>query len=344
MIKVGIIGATGYTGVELVRLLSTHSKVCLHAMTSRGDAGIKVGHYFRSLEGVTDLKFVTPDDPTLDECDVVFFATPHGVAMKDAMRFLERGAKVIDLSADFRLQDPAVFKRWYGIDHTAQDLLKSAVYGVPELYRDSIRNASLVANPGCYPTITQLGFAPFLKAGVIDPHSLIADCKSGVSGAGRKAELGLIYCEVAESFKAYGINGHRHHSEMVQELNKIVPSSLTFTPHLVPMNRGMFATLYAKLNTQMSLDDLQAILLSAYKNEPFIKVLGVNQQPESRSVKGSNNIQYSISLPETALNQLVILGAQDNLVKGSAGQAIQNMNIMCGFNENEGLKQIALIP
>lgn len=344
MIKIGIIGATGYTGLELVRLLNTHSKVRIHAMTSRGDVGKKVCHYFRSLEGVTDLQFISPDDPTLAECDVIFFATPHGVAMKDAQRFLAQGIKIIDLSADFRLNDPDVFKRWYGIDHTAQDLLKSAVYGVPELNRDLIKKASLVANPGCYPTITQLGFAPFLKAGVIDPHSLIADCKSGVSGAGRKAELGLMYCEVAESFKAYGINGHRHHSEMVQELSKITPCSLTFTPHLVPMNRGMFATLYAKLSMSMCLEDLQEILLNAYKDESFIKVLDVNQQPETRSVRGTNNIHYSISLPETAHNQLIILGAQDNLVKGAAGQAIQNMNIMCGFNEDEGLKQIALIP
>ncbi|GBU09119.1 N-acetyl-gamma-glutamyl-phosphate reductase [Gammaproteobacteria bacterium] len=342
MLKVGIVGATGYTGVELVRLLKTHQHVKLHAMSSRSETGTLVSDYFRNLEGHCDLKFTALDSLDLQECDIIFFATPHGVAMDRAPALLALGKKIIDLSADFRIQDVQLFKKWYGIEHSCPDLLKTAVYGLPEHNRARIKNASLIANPGCYPTIIGLGLTPFLKANVIDPKSLIADCKSGVSGAGRKAELGMIYCEVADSFKAYGVKGHRHHPEVTQELQKInADSKLTFMPHLVPMNRGMFATLYAKLNQDISLEKLQQILVNTYQNEPFIKILPPNSQPETRFVRGSNQIQYSINIHS---DQLVILGAQDNLVKGAAGQAIQNMNIMCDFPENAGLELIGIIP
>jgi len=279
----------------------------------------------------------------LAACDVVFYATPNGIAMKQVPELLARGVKVIDLAADFRLKDPAVWQQWYGMPHACPDLLAEAVYGLPEVNREAIKSARLVANPGCYPTAVQLGFLPLLSAGVIDAGSLIADAASGVSGAGRKAEITSLLCESSESLKAYGVSGHRHLPEIRQGLNAAagLPVGLTFVPHLAPMIRGIHATLYARLTKPV--DDLQALFESAYVNEPFVDVMPAGSLPETRSVKGANTCRLAVYQPQGG-DTVVVLSVIDNLVKGAAGQAVQNMNLMCGFDEQAGLSHIALMP
>ena len=343
LIKVGIIGGTGYTGVELLRLLAQHPYVHVSAVTSRGEAGVSLADYFPSLRGhYDDLKFTSPEDANLEQCDVIFFATPHGVAMRDAKKLLNQDIKIIDLSADFRLQSTELFQQYYNMEHTEAELLKKAVYGLPELHRANIKTANLVANPGCYPTVVQLGLIPFLAANMIKPDVIIADCKSGVSGAGRKAELGLLFSELNDNFKAYGIKQHRHHPEIEQGLHAYNTNThIIFTPHLVPMIRGMFATLYASMTQDFTLDELQNCIESFYKNEPFIDILAPYSMPDTRSVRGANKLRLSIA-PKG--NQLIILGVQDNLVKGASGQAIQNMNIMFDFPETMGLMNLPLQP
>jgi N-acetyl-gamma-glutamyl-phosphate reductase len=345
MIKVGIVGGTGYTGVELLRLLAVHPQAQLTAITSRKEDGLPVADMYPSLRGRVDLAFSAPDKADLAQCDVVFFATPHGVAMAQAPELLAKGVKVIDLAADFRIKDRAVFEKTYKIDHTAPELLEQAVYGLVELNREAIKGANLIANPGCYPTTMQIGFAPLLKAGVIDAGNLIADCKSGVSGAGRKAEIGILFSEASDSFKAYGVAGHRHTPETSAQLQRFTSDkvSLVFTPHLVPMIRGMHSTLYGKLTKDISNEELQKLFEDAYAGEKFIDVMPFGSHPETRTTKGSNMLRLAVHRPDNG-NTVIVLVVQDNLVKGASGQAVQCMNLMFGLEESLGLDTIALLP
>lgn len=342
MIKVGIVGGTGYTGVELLRLLAGHSDVRVVAITSRKEAGMPVAEMFPSLRGSYDLCFSDPASAGLNQCDVVFFATPNGIAMEQAAALLDAGVRVIDLAADFRIKDVAEWERWYGMKHAAPSLIAEAVYGLPEVNREQIKQAQLIANPGCYPTAVQLGFIPLLKAGVIDPKYLIADAKSGVSGAGRKAEVHSLLAEAGDNFKAYGVAGHRHLPEISQGLANVnnSPVGLTFVPHLTPMIRGIHATLYGRLNKDV---DVQALFEQHYANEPFVDVLPAGSHPETRSVRGANVCRIAVHRPQGG-DMVVVLSVIDNLVKGAAGQAIQNMNIMFGFPENRGLTSLPLLP
>jgi N-acetyl-gamma-glutamyl-phosphate reductase len=343
MIDIAIVGGTGYTGVELLRLLAQHPEANVVAITSRKDAGTRVAQMFPSLRGRYDLAFCEPQQAALDRCDVVFFATPHGVAMSQARELVGAGTRIIDLAADFRLGDPAVFERWYKMPHACPELLEEAVYGIPEINRDAIRKARIVANPGCYPTTVQLGFLPLVEAGLVDTQHLIADCKSGVSGAGRKAELSLSYCETADNFAAYGVAGHRHWPEILQGLNRASrePVRLTFTPHLTPIIRGILATLYAPLRDRDA--DLQALYEKRYAGEPFVDVMPPGSLPDTRSVRGSNMLRIAVHRPPDSDLALVI-AVEDNLVKGAAGQAIQNMNLMFGLPETTGLQAPPLLP
>ena len=345
MIKVGIVGGTGYTGVELLRLLAAHPDVQLSAITSRKEDGVPVADMFPSLRGHVALAFSAPDKADLRQCDVVFFATPHGVAMAQAPALLAAGVKVIDLAADFRLKDQATFETWYKIAHSAPELLEQAVYGLPELNREAIRSATLVANPGCYPTTMQLGFYPLLKAGLVDAGSLIADAKSGVSGAGRKAEIGALFSEASDNFKAYGVSGHRHTPETTAQLQRYTGQkvALVFTPHLVPMIRGMHATLYARLTSPIDNVALQALFEEQYKDDAFVDVMPFGSHPETRSTRGSNMLRLALHRP-AGTDMVVILVVQDNLVKGASGQAVQCMNLMFNLPETTGLQQIALLP
>lgn len=342
MIKAGIVGGTGYTGVELLRLLSMHPQVELHAITSRADAGTPVSQMFPSLRGFLDISFTHPDTANLEACDVVFFATPNGIAMQQARALLDAGVRVIDLAADFRIKDVKVWEKWYGMTHACPDLIAHAVYGLPEINREEIKQARLIANPGCYPTAVQLGFIPLLEAGLVDAASLIADAKSGVSGAGRKAEVGILFSEAGDNFKAYGVAGHRHLPEIRQGLSLVSQGEvgLTFVPHLTPMIRGIHATLYARLKTKT---DLQALFEQRYANEPFVDVMPAGSLPETRSVRGSNHCRIALHRPQDG-DIVVVLSVIDNLVKGAAGQAIQNMNIMFGLPEATALNIVPLLP
>lgn len=345
MIKVGIVGGTGYTGVELLRLLAAHPEVQLTAITSRKEDGLPVADMFPSLRGRVDIAFSAPDKADLTQCDVVFFATPHGVAMAQAPELLKAGVKVIDLAADFRIKDQATFEKWYKIPHTAPELLEEAVYGLPELNREDIKKARLIANPGCYPTTMQLGLYPLLKAGVIDAGNLIVDAKSGVSGAGRKAEIGTLFSEASDNFKAYGVAGHRHTPETSAQLQRYTDQKvgLIFTPHLVPMIRGMLSTMYAKLTKDIDNAALQALFEAEYKDSQFVDVMPFGSLPETRSTRGSNMLRIALHRPEPG-DTVIVLAVQDNLVKGASGQAVQCMNLMFGFPEGMGLEQIALLP
>ncbi len=342
MINVGIVGGTGYTGVELLRLLTQHPKVRIKAITSRSEAGIPVAELFTNLRGHLDLRFTDPVDAKLNKCNVVFFATPNGIAMQQAESLLQAGVKVIDLAADFRIKNVAEWEKWYGVQHACPALVAEAVYGLPEINREQVRNARLIANPGCYPTAVQLGFLPLIEANVVDISHLIADVKSGVSGAGRKAEIHTLHAEASDNFKAYGVPGHRHLPEIKQGLSIVAKRSvgLTFVPHLVPMIRGIHATLYAKLTKQI---DLQNLYENRYQNEYFVDVLPAGKHPETRSVRGSNICRIAVHQPQHS-DTVVILSVTDNLVKGAAGQAIQNMNIMFDLPETLGIQQIPLSP
>jgi len=342
MVKIGIVGGTGYTGVELLRLLAQHPQAEVRAITSRKDAGTRVADMFASLRGRYDLAFADPAQADLKACDVVFFATPHGVAMAQARELVGAGVRIIDLAADFRLADPAEFERWYKMPHACPDLLEESIYGIPEINREAIRKARIVGNPGCYPTAVQLGLLPLVEAGVVDTDHLIADCKSGVSGAGRKVELNLIYSECADNFAAYGVKGHRHLPEIVQGLRRAAkkPVKLAFTPHLVPMIRGILATLYAPLKRDV---DLQALYEKRYAGEPFVDVMPPGSQPDTRSVRGSNDLRIAVHRPP-GTDLALVIAVEDNLVKGAAGQALQNMNLMFGLPETSGLTAPAVLP
>lgn len=341
-IKVGIVGGTGYTGVELLRLLSVHPNVALTTITSRGDAGLAVADMFPNLRGYVDLTFTDPAHSNLEECDVVFFATPNGIAMQQARQLLSKGVRVIDLAADFRIKDIPTWEKWYGMSHACPELVAQAVYGLPEINREAIRGAQLVANPGCYPTAVQLGFMPLLEAGVVDISYLIADAKSGVSGAGRKAEVHSLFAESADNFKAYAVNGHRHLPEISQGLTGMANAEVgfTFVPHLTPLIRGIHVTLYAKITKNV---DLQALFETRFANEHFVDVLPKGTHPETRSVRGSNLCRIAVHQPQGS-DIVVILSVIDNLVKGAAGQAVQNMNIMFNLAETSGLQIVPLLP
>lgn len=343
MISVGIVGGTGYTGVELLRLLVSHPEVALKLVTSRSEAGTPVADMYPNLRGFTDICFSEPDAKTLGACDVVFFATPNGTAMKMVPELLAQGARVIDLAADFRLKDSAEWEKWYGMKHACEDVLAEAVYGLPEINREAIRKAKVVANPGCYPTAVGLGFLPLIENGLIEDQHLIADAKSGVSGAGRGAHVAALLCEASESFKPYAVEGHRHLPEIRQTLSAAAGHSvgLTFVPHLVPMIRGIEASLYAVLKKPGV--DLHALYTERYKDEPFVDVLPKGVMPETRSVRGANFCRISVFQPQGG-DTVVVSSVIDNLVKGAAGQAIQNMNIMFGLEETAGLDRPAVMP
>lgn len=342
MLKVGIVGGTGYTGVELVRLLSQHPKVQLQAITSRAEAGKKINQLYPNLRGYSELEFSLPTQDALKECELVFFATPHGVAHSLAGAVLQQGASVIDLSADFRLRDADVWAKWYNQPHGAPELLPEAVYGLPEHYREQIKSTRLVAVPGCYPTSIQLGLMPLLKHNLLTDDYLIADCKTGLSGAGRGLKLQSLYCESNDNFSAYAVTGHRHLPEINQELACMgsLQPKITFTPHLTPMSRGIHATLYMQANkTEL---DVQTLFEQFYANEPFVDVLPAGSYPQTASVRGSNMCRLAVH--HKADGQIIVLSVIDNLLKGASGQAVQNMNIMFGFAETEGLEHIALMP
>ncbi|MDB5986460.1 MAG: N-acetyl-gamma-glutamyl-phosphate reductase [Nevskia sp.] len=343
MIKLGIVGGTGYTGAELLRLLARHPQARVSVLTSRQEAGKRADALFPHLRGHTDVVFSAPDADALAACDAVFFATPHGTAMNLAPALVERGVRVIDLSADFRLRDTAAYKQWYQHDHACPELLQESVYGLPEMNRDAIRKARVVGAPGCYPTAVQLGFAPLLEAKVIDANALIADCKSGVSGAGREVKLGSMFGEAADSFKAYGVPGHRHLPEIEQGLRLAANGAvgLTFVPHLTPMIRGIHATLYARL---LKPDvDVQALFEQRFRNEAFVDVMPPGAHPETRSVRASNVCRIAVHRPRGG-EVVVVLAVIDNLVKGAAGQALQCFNLMFGLDETLALDTPPLAP
>ncbi|MBL4763150.1 MAG: N-acetyl-gamma-glutamyl-phosphate reductase [Gammaproteobacteria bacterium] len=342
-IKVGVVGGTGYTGIEVLRVLAQHPNTDITCVTSRSHQGRPVSEVFTNLRGFVDFPFSSPDVENLTACDVVFFATPNGTAMQSVPALLEAGVKVIDLAADFRLKNTQEWESWYGMPHTCPEFLDEAVYGLPEMNREAIKAARLVANPGCYPTAVSLGLLPLIKAELIDVNHIIADVKSGISGAGRAANVATLMSENAGSFRAYGVAGHRHLPEICQTLSGVTGEKvdLTFVPHLLPMIRGIHATLYGQLKKQPA--DLQALFEQAYKDEPFVDVLPAGSHPETRSVRGINMCRIAVHQPQES-DTVVVLAVIDNLVKGAAGQAVQNMNLMFGLTENTALNHVALMP
>ncbi|MDY0383253.1 N-acetyl-gamma-glutamyl-phosphate reductase [Trichlorobacter sp.] len=346
MITVAIVGASGYTGLELIRLLDRHPEVTITSVTSEQSAGRPISDLFPTLRGRCDLLLEPLDPATIAaKAELIFTALPHQAAMAVVPAFLEAGRKVIDLSADYRLHDPAVYGAWYEA-HKNPELLQAAVYGLPELRRETIRPACLVANPGCYPTSIILGLKPLLDAGLIDPATIIADSGSGVSGAGRAAKVDSLYCEVNEGFKAYGVGGlHRHTPEIEQELSELAgqPVTITFTPHLVPMDRGILSTIYATPTRAVTTDELVALYAAAYRDEPFVRPLSKGQLPCTAFVRGSNFCDIGVTV-DSRTNRVIVVSAIDNLVKGASGQAVQNMNLLCGFPETQGLEGLALYP
>ncbi len=355
MISAAIVGGTGYTGIELIRLLSAHPQVSLDLLTSRSEAGTRADEIFPSLRGISDIVFSDLGDDTLaalQQCDVVFFATPHGVAMQQAEALTQAGVKVIDLAADFRLQSLTEFEHWYNQPHACPELLKSAIYGLPELNRDKIANALVVGNPGCYPTTAILGLKPIIllqnqqNTRLIEPR-IVIDAKSGVSGAGRQANLALNYAETTDNFKAYGVTGHRHLPEIEQGLEQLLASQFAhrvrFLPHLVPMIRGMFSSIHLELTEAGMAINWQQEFASSYADEAFIDVLSSGIYPDTRSVRASNRLRIAVYQDNTR-HELTILVVQDNLVKGAAGQAVQNLNVMFGFEESLGLNAAPIVP
>ena len=343
MIKVGIVGGTGYTGVELLRLLAGHPSTELVAITSRSEKGKPVSALFPNLRGIVDMPFTEPTVANLKDCDVVFFATPHGVAQNLVPEILAAGIRVVDLSADFRIRDIDIWEKWYAQKHAAPQLVSQAVYGLPEFNRDEIADANLVACAGCYPTSVQLGLNPLLEAGAIDVSDIIANSASGVSGAGKQANVATLLSEAGDNFKAYGASGHRHQPEIEQGLADMAgePVGLTFVPHLLPINRGIHTTLYANLtDTEV---DVQALYDQCYASEPFVDVLPAGSHPETRSVRGSNYCRISVHRPGNG-KKVVVLVVEDNLTKGASGQAVQCMNIMFGLPENNGLSMPGMVP
>ncbi|MGQ9920437.1 MAG: N-acetyl-gamma-glutamyl-phosphate reductase [Desulfobacca sp.] len=345
MVQVAIIGGSGYTGLELLRLLARHPAVTVTAVTSREYEGKSVAEVFPALAGICPLRFSWPDTAKLSQVAEFFFvALPHKTAMAVIPPLLATGARVVDLSADFRFRDRATYESWYQ-EHTASELLAEAVYGLPELYREAIRTARLVGNPGCYPTSVILGLAPLLTAGLIDPQNIIADCKSGASGAGRSLKLGTLFCEVNDGFRAYSVAAHRHTPEMEQELSRLAqePLTITFTPHLLPMSRGILATLYTTPRQPLTAEELQATYERFYQQEPFVRVCPPDSLPTTTAVRGSNYCDLAVRLDRRA-NRIIVLAAIDNLTRGASGQAVCNMNLMLGLPETLGLDLVPFLP
>lgn len=345
MIRIGIVGASGYTGVELARLLSNCPDVKLTVATSRQYNGKKLAEVYPNLAGMVDILCEDlQKEELLDRADLFFTAVPHQTAMAIVPDLLEAGKKVVDLSADFRLQDASEYEKWYQ-KHTARKYLAEAVYGLPELYRKSIAKTRLVANPGCYPTSVILGLAPLLKAGVVEPESLIIDAKSGASGAGRVAQTGTLFCEISGGFKAYKVAEHRHTPEMEQEISKLCGKSvnISFTPHLLPMSRGILSTIYAKLARSITDKEAGEMYRNFYADEPFVRLCGTGQLPATQFVRGSNFCDIGIKT-DRRTGRIVIVSVIDNLVKGAAGQAVQNMNLMCNLPETKGLLAVPMFP
>lgn len=346
MLRVGIVGVSGYTGVELTRILANHSKVQITVATSRQYAGKKLSQVFPNLKNCIDIECEAPSIETLaSKADFFFTAVPHKTAMDIVPPLLGEGKKVVDLSADFRLKDVSVYEQWYQ-EHTSSDLIDEAVYGLPELYRDKITSARLVANPGCYPTSVILGLNPLLNKRIIEPATIIVDSKSGTSGAGRSASVSTLYCEVADGFKPYKAGGtHRHIPEMEQELSLLAntPVTISFTPHLLPVSRGILSTLYATLNKDADASSLQELYQETYRDDHFVRICPPGTLPATQFVRGSNYCDIGIC-PDKRTGRLIILSAIDNIVKGAAGQAVQNMNLMNGFNETEGLLGVPYFP
>lgn len=346
MIRVGIVGGTGYTGAELLRLLAGHPGVEVTAVTSRQQAGRAVAELHPGLRGYVDLVYREPAEAGLEDCDVVFFATPHAAAMHAVPALLGAGVRVIDLSADFRLRDAELWARWYGESHACPELLGEAVYGLPELNREALYDAQLVACPGCYPTAVVLGFLPLLEAQLVDTASLVADAATGVSGAGRKAAVAMLHGEVSESFKAYGVAGHRHLPEITAVLQGVTADDVgvVFVPHLVPMNRGIHASLHARLHNEADARELQGAFERRYASEPCVDVMPAGSQPETRSVRGANMCRIAVHQAPEQPGRVIVLSVIDNLVKGASGQAVQNMNIMFGLDEAMGLYSPGMLP
>lgn len=343
MVRVGIVGATGYTGAELLRLLALHPYAEVAVVTSRTESGVRADSLYPGLRGVVDLVFCAPSIEALSACDLVFFATPHGVAQSMVPQILEAGIRVIDLSADFRLRDVAVWEHWYAQPHIAPEHVSRAVYGLPEFNRSGIAKADLIACPGCYPTSVQLGLMPLIQANCLDLKDIIANVASGVTGAGRQASVANLYSEVSDSFKAYAAGGHRHLPEIQQGLSDIAGAcvEVTFVPHLLPINRGIHATLYGNLiDTNVN---IQSLFERCYADEPFVEVLPVGEHPQTRSVRGSNYCQIAVHRPFGG-SKVVILVVEDNLTKGASGQAVQCLNVMFGWPETSGLSAAALTP
>ena len=341
-LRASIFGGTGYTGVELVRLLLNHPNVEIYQITSRNDKGKRTDEIYPSLRGILDNVLISPEDADLKNVDIIFFATPNGVAMEFANDLIAGGKKVIDLAADFRIKDQAVWEKWYGMKHKSSGLISEAVYGLPEINRDSIKKAKLIANPGCYPTAIQLALIPLLKMKLINPINIIADAKSGISGAGRNSESKLLMAEADEDFRAYGIGGHRHLPEIEENLSNICEDNvkLTFVPHLVPMIRGIHATIYVECKKEF---EAQSVYDQFYAKEPFVDIMRANMVPNTKSVRASNFCRISFHKEKNS-NKLIIFSVIDNLVKGAAGQAIQNMNIMFDFPETAGINFVPLTP
>lgn len=346
MINVAIIGASGYTGVELIRILLQHPDVKISAVTSEQNAGKKISDIFPNLKNRCDLLLENADPSVIaDKCDLVFTALPHKAAMEVIPTFLKLGKKIIDLSADYRLADADIYEKWYD-KHLNRELLKDAVYALPEIRRDEIKNARIVANPGCYPTSIILALAPLLKTGIIDTSSIIADSASGTTGAGRSAKVDTLFCEVNESFKAYGAGGvHRHIPEIEQELSILANEKIviTFTPHLLPIDRGILSTTYSMPKSRISKDEVYQLYKDFYATEHFVRVLDKGALPSIAAVRGSNFCDISPIIDERS-GRIIVISAIDNLVKGASGQAVQNMNIISGFNEATALNSVGLFP
>ncbi len=345
MVRVAIVGATGYTGLELLRLLSGHPEVAVTLVTSRREAGKRLDQIFPFLERYGSLPLVPPDPKEIAQAaEVAFLCVPHGAAAQLAQELLAHGIRVIDLSADFRLKNPRIYETWYA-PHPAPELLTEAVYGLPEVYASQIVKARLVANPGCYPTASILPLIPLLKAQLLEPEGLIIDAKSGVSGAGRSAKLPLIFCEVNEGFRAYNVACHRHTPEIEQELSFAAGKALTvnFTTHLVPMSRGILSTIYAQPKEGVSEKDLRDALESFYAQKPFVRVLPPGELPNTAHVKGTNRCDLGLVFDQRT-GRVILLSAIDNLVKGASGQAIQNLNLLVGLPEDLGLRLAPIFP
>ena len=343
MIKVGIVGAAGYAGAELVRLLLGHPQAEIVHLAADSSAGSRMEDLYGNLKGTLSMPLKEMDAKALtQDCDIVFTALPHVVSAKTVPQFLKDGTKVIDLSGDFRYRDAAVYEQWYGHAHPHPDLLKTAVYGMPELYKENIRTAQIVGNPGCYTTCSILALAPAIQAGIVYPNGIIIDAKSGVTGAGRKPTQDLHFCEVQDNFKAYKVTGHRHTSEIEQELSILnrAPLTLTFTPHLLPVKRGILATVYAPLTKTMTHEQISELYAEFFAGQPFVVLHGKGSLPELKHVTGSNYLHIGFEV-DSRTNRIIIVAALDNLIKGAAGQAVQNMNLMFGLDETLGLKQVA---